>query len=117
MHEMYIVSATKTLAAAIYDISGNTLARSAKYSEWARATLCMGKRLFEIDFQVRKAHEIERKYASRVRIEWHAEEDWFTLESLDPALSVAAIISEFGLVPKVDYHRRCSTTNDTKRRP
>lgn len=116
INEVFVVSSTITLSSAIYDISGNVLSQSSKYAPYARATLCLDKRLFEIDYQVKKVRAAEQKYGSRICVEWMSEEDWFTVESLDPLLSVQSIIDEFALLPKTEYHKRCSKRNSEKRK-
>jgi beta-ureidopropionase len=116
MNEYYVVSATMTRTSRIYDITGETLAASGVFHEWARARLCMGKRLFELDYQIGVSREIEARYGERVRVRWYSEEDWFTLESCDPELAVDEIVREYRLVPKRAYHERCREANERVRR-
>lgn len=98
-----------------FDISGDEIDRTGHFKPWAAATLALDKRLFEIDYHMEKVRAMEAKYGPRVRIAWQHEEDWFTLETTDPALSVDALIEEFELVPKDAYHRRCATANSVRR--
>jgi predicted amidohydrolase len=106
LSEYYVVSSTMHGAAHIYDITGEALASSGKYQEWAGAALPLGKRLFETDYNVSKAREIQQKYGSRVEVTWYHDSSWFTLASLDPNLTVEDLISEYGLTPLDDYIRR-----------
>jgi predicted amidohydrolase len=105
-NQMFIVSSTQNRLSRIYDITGEELAVSGRFQPWAGAAVPIGRRLFEIDFHTSKAKEILRKYGSRVDLRWYHEDDWFTLASLDPALTVEDLIAEFGLTPLDDYRAR-----------
>jgi len=95
-------------AAHIYDITGEVLATSGKYQDWAGAALPLGKRLFEVDYNASKAQEIQRKYGSRVEVTWYHDSDWFTLASLDADLRVEDVIREYGLTPLDEYIARAT---------
>ena len=69
----------------------------------------------EIDFHVTKIRAIQKKYGPRIKAVWLHEEDWVTLESLDPSLSVEGIIREFGLIPIKQYHLRCDKAQRARR--
>jgi len=92
-------------------------------AEWAeryassgqRAVLSVGKRLFEMDYHVQKVREIQQKYGSRVEVVWLHDDDWFTLASLDPNLTVEDMMSEFGLTPLDDYRARATVAIDKAR--
>lgn len=105
-NEVYIVSSTRSRRSRIYDITGEVLAVTGEYQQWAGASLPLGKRLFEIDFHVRKARELQKKYGSKIELKWRHEDDWFTLASLDPELTVDDLIREFGLTPLSAYRAR-----------
>ena len=77
--------------------------------------LSPGKRLFEMDYHVPKVREIQQKYGSRVEVVWLHDDDWFTLASLDPDLTVEDIMSEFGLTPLDDYRARATVAIDKAR--
>jgi beta-ureidopropionase len=107
-NQFYIVSSPMRGSSNIYDISGQVLASSGNYQQWAGAALPTGKRLFEIDFHASKARAIQEKYGAKVELVWFHDDDWFTLASLDPNLTVEDIISEFGLTPLDDYRARAT---------
>jgi beta-ureidopropionase len=107
-NQYYVVSSPMTGAAHIYDITGRVLASSGKYQEWAQAVLPLGERLFEVDYNAPKAQEIQQKYGSRVEVTWYHDSDWFTLASLDPDLTVEALIKEYGLTPLDAYISRAT---------
>jgi predicted amidohydrolase len=107
-NQYYVVSSPMEGSAHIYDITGETLAASGKYQRWAGAAIPLGKRLFETDFNVHKAREIQQKYGSRVEVTWYHDSDWLTLASLDPGLTVDDLITEYGLTPLDDYIARCT---------
>ena len=111
LYQLYIVSATRSRPSTVWDITGDPLDHSGMFRQWTAATLCLDKQLFEIDNHTSKAHAIERKYGRRVRVTWYHDEDWFTLDSLDPDISIPEITEEFGLTPLTDYIQR--NTPDT----
>jgi len=108
VNEYYVVSSTMSGAAHIYDITGQVLAASGKYQDWAEAAIPLGKRLFEVDYNSSKAQEIQQKYGSRVEVNWYHDSDWFTLASLAPDLSVEDLIREYGLTPLDEYIARAT---------
>jgi len=108
MNQYYVVSSAMRGSSRIYDVSGEVLASSGKYQQWAGAELPIGKRLFETDYHVEKVREIQRKYGPRVEIVWFHDDSWFTLASLDADVTVEDIISEFGLTPLDDYRVRAA---------
>jgi len=115
MNQYYIVSSAMRGSSKIYDITGEVLSSSGNYQQWAGAALPIGKRLFEIDFHVKKAREIQQKYGSKVEVVWFHDDDWFTLASLDPDLTVEDLMSEFGLTPLSDYRVRATAVIDKAR--
>lgn len=115
-HEIYVVAATRSRLCRIYDITGDELDQSGPYRPWAQYNLNLGKRLFETDFVMPRMRELEKKYGDRVELRWFHDEDWFTLASNDPVLSVQDLCAEYGLVPKQEYHARCTKAQDAARR-
>ena len=115
-NEFFVVSSTMTRGSRIFDITGDVIDMSGMFRPWAQATIQLGKRLFEIDYHVGKMREVEKKYGPRVQVQWYHDEDWFTLASVDPNLSVEEIVAEFGLVPKRQYHARCEAAMDAARK-
>lgn len=115
MNQYYVVSSAMRGSSKIYDISGEVIASSGNYQPWAGAALPIGKRLFEIDFHIKKIREIQQKYGSKVEVAWFHDDDWWTLASLDPDLTVEDIVSEFGLTPLSDYRVRATAAIDKAR--
>jgi beta-ureidopropionase len=116
LNQCFIVSSTLTRPSSIYDITGEIIETTGKYRHWAGAVLPLGKRLFEIDFHVSKMRDIEKKYGSKVNIQWYHDDDLVSLASLDPQLTVEHLINEFELTPHTDYIQRAQNAQD-KRRP
>ena len=115
LNQCFVVSATKGRAASIYDITGERIASTGKYRQWAGAVLPLGKRLFEIDFHVGKMRRMEAKYGSRIQVNWYHDDDLFTLASLDPDLTMEDLIQEFGLTPHTAYLQRAQGVQDAAR--
>lgn len=116
-YQYFVVSATGTRPASIFDITGEKLQTTGKFRQWAGAVLPLGKRVFEVDFHVGKVPQIEKKYGRRVEVVWYHDDDLFTLSSLDPTLSVDDLIKEFGLIPHTAYIQRAQEAQDALRAP
>ena len=114
-NEYYVVSSTRTRASSIFDITGEIIASSGMFRQWADATIHLSKRLFEIDHHTGKMREVEKKYGRRIHVQWYHDEDQFTLASLDPKLAVEDLIEEFELLPLSDYIARNETVQDAAR--
>jgi predicted amidohydrolase len=96
-HEYYVVSSTQVWRSAILDITGYPLAASAQLTEVATAEIDLEKRLFPTSGNLARCPAIAERYGRRVSIDVHSPEGQFTLQSHDPAVSVADVVREFGL--------------------
>jgi predicted amidohydrolase len=114
-NQFFVVSSSRSRLSRIYDITGDVLAVSGQFQPYAAAAIPIGKRLFEIDFHTHLARAIQKKYGTRVEVAWHHEDDWFTLASLDPDLTVEDLIREYGLTPLDDYRLRARKSIDDAR--
>ncbi|MGE3808615.1 MAG: carbon-nitrogen hydrolase family protein [Gemmataceae bacterium] len=115
LNQCFVVSATKRSTASILDISGDTLESTGKYQRWTGAVLPLGKQLFEVDFHVAKMRQLQAKYGTRVQVTWHHDDDLVSLASLDPELTVARLIEEYGLTPHRAYIERAGRAQDRAR--
>jgi beta-ureidopropionase len=114
-NQYFVVSSPGSRQALIHDITGRVLAASGAYQQWAGAVLPLGRRLFEVDFHVQKMRQVQQKYGQKVDITWYHDDDWFTLASLDPDLTVEDLQKEFGLTPLNDYRERAAKAIDAAR--
>ena len=115
LNQIYVVSSTITRQASIYDISGDIISQTGQYQRWAGAALPLGKRLFEIDFHVKKMRQIQAKYGSKVQITWYHNDDLCSLASLDPELTIEDLINEYELTPHTAYIQRAQHAQDKLR--
>jgi beta-ureidopropionase len=115
-NQYFVVSSAGTRASRIYDITGQVIASSGVYQQWAAAVLPLGRRLFEVDFHIDKIRALQRKYGSKVDVVWHHDDDWFTLASLDENLTVEDLQEEFGLTPLDDYRVRAAQAVEAARK-
>ncbi len=114
-NQFYVVTSAQSRGSNIYGIVGDTIASSGRYQPYAAAALPLGRRLFEVDFNHVKARAILQKYGQKVEVVWHHDDDWFTLASLVPELSVDDLIAEFGLTPLDEYRVRAGKAVDEAR--
>ena len=116
MNQFFIVSSTQSRLSRIYDITGDELAVSGRFEPYAAAAIPIGKTLFEIDFHTSESCARSRRSMGRKwKCVWHHEDDWFTLASLDPDLTMQDLIAEFGLTPLEDYRVRAKQAVDSAR--
>ena len=115
LNQCYVVSSTITRQASIYDISGDIISQTGQYQHWAGAVLPLGKRMFEIDFHIKKMREIQSKYGQKVELNWFHNDDLVSLASLDPELSVEDLIQEYELTPHSAYIQRARNAQDKQR--
>jgi beta-ureidopropionase len=114
-NEIYIVSSTMAGPSSIYDITGEVLASTGVHQEWVGASIPLGKRLFETDYNAAKIPDLQRDYGSKVQVVWYHDSDWMTLASLDPHLTVEDLIAKYGLIPLSEYIARSTQTiNETR---
>ena len=115
LHQYYVVSATLSRTSSIYDVTGEKLASTGKYQQWAGAVLPLGKTVFEIDFHTSKIRKIQQKYGPKVAVAWCHDDDLVTIASLDPLLTVEDLIKEYELTPHRDYILRAQGRQDEVR--
>ncbi|MBM4047536.1 MAG: carbon-nitrogen hydrolase family protein [Planctomycetes bacterium] len=115
-YEYYVVAATPLRYCQILDITGYPLASTGYYTDVAWARLDLEKRLFSTDCNMAQYPAIVAKYGQRVTFNVLSPEGAFTLESNDPALTVADIVREFGLEAQQDYFARSTARQDAARR-
>ncbi len=102
----YVVGCSKTGPSIIYDTAGDMIATSGKYEKWALARLNLEKIHCEIDFHVKKVKQIRKKYGRKVKVKYYHNEDWVTIESKSPDLTIKKLVNEFALVSRWDYIKR-----------
>ena len=107
-NQVFIASATNSRLSRIYDITGEVLSTSGRFQPWAGAVLPVGRRLFEVDFNTAGARAAQTKYGPKIDLKWYHEDDWFTLASLGPGLTLEDLVAEFGLTPLNEYRERAT---------
>ena len=109
MHQYNIVTSVWPYHARVIERTGRIVAQTSRWGRLAVHDLNLDKRLFHTDGQMHRLVPMQTRYGSRIRIESFTEEHLFTLESLDPSLSVEEVIREFELVEYGAFLNRCST--------
>jgi Carbon-nitrogen hydrolase len=108
-HQFPIVSSVMSYHARLYDITGEEFTLTSRWQRLGFVELNLDRSLFHTDGQMHKLLDIQARYGAAVRLRTMTEEHLFTLESLDPHLTVTDVISEFGLETYRDYIARCSS--------
>ncbi|MDA0745054.1 MAG: carbon-nitrogen hydrolase family protein [bacterium] len=114
--EYYVVASTPLRNCQILDITGYPIASTGYYTSIASARIDLEKRLFSTDYNMAHYHAILAKYGQRVTIHVLSSEGAFTLESNDPAVTVADIVQEFQLETQQDYFARNTAQQDAARK-
>jgi len=115
LNAVHVVPSTWTLHSGVIDNTGRWVARTDRFSRWVAADINLGRTVFHWDFQGERLRDIRRAYGPRVRIETFGPEALFTLEPVDPDLSIDDIIAEFDLVTHRDYIARATAAQDLAR--
>jgi len=113
--EYYVVAATPLRNCQVLDITGYPIASTGYYTDVAWARIDLEKRLFSTDYNMAQHHAIVGKYGQRVAINVLSAEGAFTLESIDPAVTVADIAREFQLETQQDYFARSTAQQNAAR--
>jgi predicted amidohydrolase len=108
----YVVGCSRSKPALVYDLAGDLISKSGKYEGWALASLNLEKIHCEIDFHIKKVKKIRQKYGRKVKVVYYHDEDWVTIESCSPDLTIKQIIDEFKLVNHWDYIKRAEKYQD-----
>jgi len=112
LFQYYVVGCSRINPALIFDLSGDLISESGRWDYWAYANLNMEKVLCEVDFNARKVKNIREKYGRKVHINFYHNEDWLTIESRSPDLTIKQIIDEFDLLTHWDYIKRAEKYQD-----
>jgi len=113
--EYYVVAATPLRNCRILDITGYPIASTGYYTDVVWAQIDLEKKLFSTDYNMAEYQAIIGKYGQRVSIHVLSSEGAFTLESNDPAVTVADIAREFQLETQQDYFARSTAQQDAAR--
>lgn len=108
-HMYYVVSSVRTNHARIIDITGRTVAESARWDSAALATVDLETTLFHIDDQYHLIDRIRSELGDKVNIKAFSEENVFTIESNDEEWPVARISDMYGLKSYKQYHADSET--------
>jgi predicted amidohydrolase len=115
-HQFPIVTSVWPYHARIIERTGRIVAQTSRWGRLAVHDLNLGMRVFHTDEQAHALLPIQVRYGSSVRLETFTEEHLFTLESLDPALTVDDIVREFGLIDFKSYLARSTRAQDAARK-
>ena len=99
----YVVGCSRVGPSIIYDTAGDVITESGRFEKWAMVSLNLEKIHCEIDFHVKKVQAIRKKYGRKVAVQFYHHEDWVTIESRSPDLTVKQLIEEFDLESRWDY--------------
>ena len=87
--------------AQIIDQAGESVALDGHFARWVCAPINFEKVLIQIWPHTLKFDSIQKKYGRKVRFKIYHEENWATLESLDPDVKVKEILKEYE-IPSFD---------------
>lgn len=102
-YQYYVVGCPREDPSLIFDISGDLIMNSGRAEHYTIAPINLEKVLCEVDFNSAKIPAIMEKYGRKIRIKRYHNEDWFTVESRSPDLTINQIIQEFDLLPFWNY--------------
>jgi len=115
-HQVYIVSSTLKDSSRICDMTGEVIAQTGRWqSQWVCAPLNLEKAFLHAWPAVRVFPEIQKKYGRKIKLTTYTEEEWTTLESLDPEVKIADVLAEFDLPTHYQHINNSSRMQNNKR--
>lgn len=106
LYSYYVVGCSRIDPCYIFDGTGDLISKSGRYEGWAFAKINLEKIFCEIDYHVDKVKKIEKKYGRMVKVKYYHDNDWVTIESRSPNLTIKQLINEYGLTSRWDYKKR-----------
>ncbi len=103
-----IISSVQPYHARVYDITGEKLASTSRWSRILFHELNLDRGLFHTDKQMQKIIAIQKQYGDKVVVKTYTEEHLILLENLVPGKTIQDIIKEFDLVTYEDYIEGCT---------
>jgi beta-ureidopropionase len=103
-----IISSVWPYHARVYDITGEKLASTSRWSRILFHELNLDRALLHTDKQIEKIIAIQKKYGDKVVLKTYTEEHLILLENLIPGKTIQDIIKEFGLVTYKDFIAQCT---------
>jgi predicted amidohydrolase len=107
-HQFAVVTSVWPYNARIIERTGRITAQTSRWGRLGIADLDLEKRLYHTDGHYPAIMAMQARYGRRIRIETLGEEHMFTLESLDPTLSLDEVAAEFKLTPLGAFIDRCT---------
>lgn len=115
LHDFVVVSAVQSYSGKIIDRSGRVLTATSRWGRLASASIDLDQRWFHTDGQAESILAVQARYGDRLLVETRGEEHLFVISRLDPALSLDAVIEDFGLVELGTYLARCTDAQERQR--
>ena len=114
-NQYYVVSSVWTHFARVIDLTGRVLAATTRSTRLVAQQIDLEKTLFHTDNNLAKLPAIRAALGRQVEIVNYSEENYFTLESHDPAWPVARIAREHQMETYREYHARATRVQDAAR--
>ncbi len=114
-HRYCVVSSTRKDSSKICDVTGEELATTSRWHPWAWGTVNLEKAFLHTWPYVTRFGDLISRYGNRIRITTHALEEWSVIESRDPDLKMADLMSEFELVTLDDHLKLAERMQDRLR--
>lgn len=115
-HQVYLVSSTQKDSSRICDMTGEVIAQTGRWQpHWTCAPLNLEKVFLHVWPAVSVFPEIQKKYGRKIKLTTYAEEEWATLESLDPDIKVKEVLAAFNLPTHDELLRKSATTQEKYR--
>lgn len=96
-HRYCVVSSTLKDTSKICGITGEEVAKTSRWNQWACAVVNLEKAFLHTWPYVQRFAAIQAKYGADIRITNYGEEEWSILESRSPDLRIADVLREFEL--------------------
>ncbi|MHC4559777.1 MAG: carbon-nitrogen hydrolase family protein [Planctomycetota bacterium] len=111
-----VVSSTRKDTSKICDISGEELASTNRWNDWACALVNLEKAFLHTWPFCRRFQDVQAKYGRKIRIKTFAEEEWSIIESRSPDVKIAEVMKEFEFQTH-EEHIQAAEQRQKKERP
>ncbi|MFH1716708.1 MAG: carbon-nitrogen hydrolase family protein [Planctomycetota bacterium] len=111
-----VVSSTRKDTSKICDVSGEELAATSHWHDWACAPVNLEKAFLHTWPFCQRFPDVSAKYGRKIRIKTFADEEWSIIESRSPDVKIADVMKEFEF-QTYEEHIRAADRRQKKARP
>lgn len=115
-HQVYIVTSTLKDTSKICDITGEPIVQTGRWQpNWTSTVINLEKAFILTWPAVKIFPDMQKKYASRIKLTTFNEEEWTIVESLDPTLKITDVLAAYNLKTAYAFNKDLSLLHEKNR--